>query len=61
VSGQSLAEFHRPAKAKPGALSYGNEINPASATSPHLSMELLKSMSGNRPAATLPYKGTAAP
>src|SRR5262245_21500922 len=40
---KSLAEFIALAKAKPGALSYGT---PGIGTSPHLSMELLKSMAG---------------
>src|SRR4030095_6812562 len=40
---QTLAEFIALAKKKPGALSYGT---PGIGTSPHLSMELLKSMAG---------------
>jgi len=43
VPAQSLAEFIALARAKPGALSYGT---PGIGTSPHLSMELLKSMAG---------------
>jgi len=56
VPAQSLAEFIALAKAKPGALSYGT---PGIGTSPHLSMELLKSMAGID-LQHIPYKGTAA-
>jgi tripartite-type tricarboxylate transporter receptor subunit TctC len=56
VPAQSLAEFIALAKAKPGALSYGT---PGIGTSPHLSMELLKSMAGID-LQHVPYKGTAA-
>jgi tripartite-type tricarboxylate transporter receptor subunit TctC len=56
VPAQSLAEFIALAKAKPGALSYGT---PGIGTSPHLSMELLKSMAGIE-LQHVPYKGTAA-
>jgi tripartite-type tricarboxylate transporter receptor subunit TctC len=53
---KSLAEFVALAKAKPGALSYGT---PGIGTSPHLSMELLKSMAGID-LQHVPYRGTAA-
>jgi len=53
---KSLAEFIALAKAKPGALSYGT---PGIGTSPHLSMELLKSMAGID-VQHVPYRGTAA-
>jgi tripartite-type tricarboxylate transporter receptor subunit TctC len=53
---QSLAEFIALAKRKPGALSYGT---PGIGTSPHLSMELLKSMAGID-VLHVPYRGTAA-
>src|SRR3954470_9174087 len=53
---KSLAEFIALAKAKPGALSYGT---PGIGTSPHLSMELLKSMAGVD-LQHVPYRGTAA-
>lgn len=53
---QSLAEFIALAKDKPGALSYGT---PGIGTSPHLSMELLKSMAGID-IQHVPYRGTAA-
>lgn len=53
---QSLAEFIALAKKKPGALSYGT---PGIGTSPHLSMELLKSMAGID-IQHVPYRGTAA-
>jgi tripartite-type tricarboxylate transporter receptor subunit TctC len=53
---QSLAEFIALAKKKPGALSYGT---PGIGTSPHLSMELLKSMTGID-IVHVPYRGTAA-
>jgi tripartite-type tricarboxylate transporter receptor subunit TctC len=53
---QSLAEFIALAKRKPGALSYGT---PGIGTSPHLSMELLKSMAGID-LQHVPYRGTAA-
>jgi tripartite-type tricarboxylate transporter receptor subunit TctC len=56
VPAQSLAEFIALAKAKPGTLSYGT---PGIGTSPHLSMELLKSMAGID-LQHVPYKGTAA-
>ncbi|HUQ24513.1 MAG TPA: tripartite tricarboxylate transporter substrate binding protein [Burkholderiales bacterium] len=56
VPAKSLAEFIALAKAKPGALSYGT---PGIGTSPHLSMELLKSMAGID-LQHIPYKGTAA-
>ncbi len=56
VPAQSLAEFIALARAKPGALSYGT---PGIGTSPHLSMELLKSMAGID-LQHVPYKGTAA-
>src|SRR6185503_6924678 len=50
---KSLIEL---ARAKPGALSYGT---PGIGTSPHLSMELLKSMAGID-LQHVPYRGTAA-
>jgi tripartite-type tricarboxylate transporter receptor subunit TctC len=53
---KSLAEFIALAKAKPGALSYGT---PGIGTSPHLSMELLKSMAAID-LQHVPYRGTAA-
>jgi tripartite-type tricarboxylate transporter receptor subunit TctC len=53
---QTLAEFIALAKKKPGALSYGT---PGIGTSPHLSMELLKSMTGID-IVHVPYRGTAA-
>jgi tripartite-type tricarboxylate transporter receptor subunit TctC len=53
---RSLAEFIALAKSKPGALSYGT---PGIGTSPHLSMELLKSMAGID-LQHVPYRGTAA-
>jgi tripartite-type tricarboxylate transporter receptor subunit TctC len=53
---QSLGEFIALAKRKPGALSYGT---PGIGTSPHLSMELLKSMAGID-LQHVPYRGTAA-
>jgi tripartite-type tricarboxylate transporter receptor subunit TctC len=53
---QSLAGFIALAKRKPGALSYGT---PGIGTSPHLSMELLKSMAGID-VVHVPYRGTAA-
>jgi tripartite-type tricarboxylate transporter receptor subunit TctC len=56
VPAQSLAEFIALAKTKPGALSYGT---PGIGTSPHLSMELLKSMAGID-LQHVPYRGTAA-
>jgi tripartite-type tricarboxylate transporter receptor subunit TctC len=53
---QSLAEFIALAKKKPGAMSYGT---PGIGTSPHLSMELLKSLAGID-LQHVPYRGTAA-
>src|SRR5256714_264044 len=53
---QTLAEFIALAKKKPGALSYGT---PGIGTSPHLSMELLKSMAGID-VLHGPYRGSAA-
>ena len=53
---QSLADFIALAKRKPGALSYGT---PGIGTSPHLSMELLKSLAGIA-LQHVPYRGTAA-
>src|SRR6266571_1413021 len=53
---QSLAEFIALAKQKPGALSYGT---PGIGTSPHLCMELLKTMAGID-VQHVPYRGTAA-
>jgi tripartite-type tricarboxylate transporter receptor subunit TctC len=53
---KSLPELIALAKAKPGGLSYGT---PGIGTSPHLSMELLKSMAGID-LQHVPYRGTAA-
>src|SRR5437016_298049 len=53
---RSLAEFIAMAREKPGKLSYGT---PGIGTSPHLSMELLKSMAGID-LQHVPYRGTAA-
>jgi tripartite-type tricarboxylate transporter receptor subunit TctC len=53
---RTLGEFIALAKKKPGALSYGT---PGIGTSPHLSMELLKSMAGID-LQHVPYRGTAA-
>jgi tripartite-type tricarboxylate transporter receptor subunit TctC len=52
---KSLAELIALAKARPGALSYGT---PGVGTSPHMAMELLKSMAGVD-IQHVPYKGTA--
>jgi tripartite-type tricarboxylate transporter receptor subunit TctC len=52
---KSLAELIALAKQKPGALSYGT---PGVGTSPHMAMELLKSMAGID-VQHVPYKGTA--
>ncbi|TMH44502.1 MAG: tripartite tricarboxylate transporter substrate binding protein [Betaproteobacteria bacterium] len=52
----SLTDLIAAAKAKPGALSYGT---PGIGTSPHLCMELLKSMAGID-LTHVPYRGTAA-
>ncbi len=51
----SLAEFIALAKNKPGQLTYGT---PGIGTSPHMSMELLKSMAGID-LQHVPYRGTA--
>ena len=56
VPARSLAELIALAKQKPGALSYGT---PGIGTSPHLCMELLKSMAGID-LQHVPYRGTAA-
>ena len=53
---KSVAEFIALAKQKPGALSYGT---PGIGTSPHLCMELLKTMAGID-IQHVPYRGTAA-
>jgi tripartite-type tricarboxylate transporter receptor subunit TctC len=53
---RSLAEFIAMARENPGKLSYGT---PGIGTSPHLSMELLKSMAGID-LQHVPYRGTAA-
>jgi tripartite-type tricarboxylate transporter receptor subunit TctC len=53
---KSVADLIAAAKAKPGALSYGT---PGIGTSPHLCMELFKSMAGID-MQHVPYKGTAA-
>jgi tripartite-type tricarboxylate transporter receptor subunit TctC len=52
---RSLAELIALAKSKPGQLSYGT---PGIGTSPHMSMELLKSMAGID-LQHIPYRGTA--
>ena len=52
----SLAEFIALAKSRPGQLTYGT---PGIGTSPHMSMELLKSMAGID-LRHIPYRGTAA-
>jgi tripartite-type tricarboxylate transporter receptor subunit TctC len=56
VPAQSLSEFIALAKQKPGQLSYGT---PGIGTSPHLCMELFKSMAGVD-LQHVPYRGTAA-
>jgi len=56
VPARSLAEFIALAKTRPGTLSYGT---PGIGTSPHLSMELLKSLAGID-LQHVPYRGTAA-
>jgi tripartite-type tricarboxylate transporter receptor subunit TctC len=56
VPARTLQEFIALAKSQPGKLSYGT---PGIGTSPHLSMELLKSMAGID-LQHVPYKGTAA-
>ena len=56
VPAKSLAEFIALAKQKPGALSYGT---PGIGTSPHLCMELLKTMA-DIDVQHVPYRGTAA-
>jgi tripartite-type tricarboxylate transporter receptor subunit TctC len=56
VPAKSVAEFIALAKQKPGALSYGT---PGIGTSPHLCMELLKTMAGID-VQHVPYRGTAA-
>src|SRR3954471_20786826 len=52
---KSLAEFIALAKQNPGQLSYGT---PGAGTSPHMAMELLKSMAGID-LQHVPYRGTA--
>src|SRR2546425_3527041 len=52
---RSLAEFIALAKSKPGQMAYGT---PGIGTSPHMSMELLKSMAGID-LQHVPYRGTA--
>ena len=56
VPAKNVAEFIALAKQKPGALSYGT---PGIGTSPHLCMELFKTMAGID-VQHVPYKGTAA-
>jgi tripartite-type tricarboxylate transporter receptor subunit TctC len=56
VPARTLAEFIALAKQKPGAMSYGT---PGIGTSPHLCMELLKTMAGID-LQHVPYRGTAA-
>jgi tripartite-type tricarboxylate transporter receptor subunit TctC len=55
IAARSLADFIKLAKASPGKLSYAST---GSGTSPHLSMELLKSMAGID-LVHVPYKGGA--
>jgi tripartite-type tricarboxylate transporter receptor subunit TctC len=55
VPGRTLAEFIQHAKSNPGKLSYAST---GSGTSPHLSMEQLKSMAGID-LVHIPYKGGA--
>jgi tripartite-type tricarboxylate transporter receptor subunit TctC len=55
VPAKTLAEFVALAKKKPGELTYGT---PGIGTSPHMSMELLKSMAG-LDIQHIPYRGTA--
>jgi tripartite-type tricarboxylate transporter receptor subunit TctC len=55
VPAQTLVEFVALAKKKPGELTYGT---PGIGTSPHMSMELLKSMAG-LDIRHIPYRGTA--
>jgi tripartite-type tricarboxylate transporter receptor subunit TctC len=52
---QSVTEFIALAKAKPGEMTYGT---PGVGTSPHMSMELFKSMAGID-IRHIPYRGTA--
>jgi len=56
LAAASLAELIALAKASPGKLSYGT---PGVGTSPHMAMELLKSMAGIE-LQHVPYRGTAA-
>jgi len=56
VPAKDVAEFIALAKQKPGALSYGT---PGIGTSPHLCMELFKTMAGID-VQHVPYRGTAA-
>jgi len=56
VAAKDVAEFIALAKQKPGALSYGT---PGIGTSPHLCMELFKTMAGID-VQHVPYRGTAA-
>ena len=56
VPAKNVAEFLALARQKPGALSYGT---PGIGTSPHLCMELLKTMAGID-VQHVPYRGTAA-
>jgi tripartite-type tricarboxylate transporter receptor subunit TctC len=55
VAAKTLPEFIALAKAKPGQLTYGT---PGIGTSPHMSMELLKSLAGVD-LQHIPYRGTA--
>jgi tripartite-type tricarboxylate transporter receptor subunit TctC len=55
VPAKTLAEFIALAKKKPGELTYGT---PGVGTSPHMSMELFKSMAGVD-IRHIPYRGTA--
>ena len=54
VSAKTLAEFIAQAKQKPGGMNYGSA---GTGTSPHMSMELFKSMAGVD-LLHIPYKGT---
>jgi tripartite-type tricarboxylate transporter receptor subunit TctC len=56
VPAKSLAEFIALAKTQPGKLTYGT---PGTGTSPHMCMELFKSMAGVD-IRHIPYRGTAA-
>jgi tripartite-type tricarboxylate transporter receptor subunit TctC len=55
VAAKTMPEFLALARQKPGALNYGSA---GTGTSPHMSMEMLKSMAGID-LVHIPYKGTA--